>query len=40
MTMEFDITALEMLPADEADGLLPCTITCKVTCVETCTVTE
>jgi hypothetical protein len=34
--MEFDVTALEMLPGDEPEGLMPCTITCADTCSKTC----
>ncbi len=34
MDMEFDVTALEMLPGDEPDGL------CGYTCGYTCGVTE
>jgi hypothetical protein len=38
--MDFDVTALEMLPGGEPEGLQKCTMTCSVTCIETCTVTS
>lgn len=38
--MEFDVTALEMLPGDEPEGLLPCTITCTISCIITCVHTQ
>jgi hypothetical protein len=34
--MEFDVTALEMLPSGETDGLAPCLVSCVVTCGITC----
>lgn len=34
--MEFDVTALEMLPGEEPEGLLPCVKTCLSTCLITC----
>jgi len=34
--MELDVTALEMLPGDEPEGLVPCLRTCVVTCFATC----
>lgn len=38
--MEFDVATLEMLPGDEAEGLLPCTVTCQATCLFTCLFTS
>jgi hypothetical protein len=38
--MEFDITRLEMLPATEEEGLLPCGPTCPWTCLVTCFSTD
>jgi len=32
MDAEVDIRALEMLPADEPEGLLFCAFTCEFTC--------
>jgi hypothetical protein len=37
--MDFDITTLEMLPAEEEEGLLGCWITCFYTCPSTCSST-
>jgi hypothetical protein len=35
--MEFDVTALEMLPGGEAEGLVvPCLRSCLITCGITC----
>lgn len=34
--MEFDVTALEMLPGGETEGLVPCVRSCVVTCGITC----
>jgi hypothetical protein len=36
MTMEFDVTALEMLPDGETEGLALCLASCIVTCGITC----
>lgn len=39
--MEFDVTALEMLPGDEPAGLLGCTNSCGITgCTITCLITD
>jgi hypothetical protein len=35
MDAEVDIRALEMLPAEEPEGLYFCTFTCEVTCLVT-----
>jgi hypothetical protein len=37
--MSLDVSALEMLPGDEEEGLFICTITCRLTCIVTCDVT-
>ncbi len=37
--MDFDITALETLPAEE-EGLLDCSLTCNFTCLFTCFSTQ
>jgi len=37
--MSFDVAALEMLPGEEEEGLLLCTITCRQTCQVTCSIT-
>jgi hypothetical protein len=37
--MSFDVSALEMLPGEEEEGLLLCTHTCKLTCTVTCSIT-
>lgn len=34
--MNVDVTALEMLPAEEPEGLFFCVATCFVTCGITC----
>jgi hypothetical protein len=34
--MEFDVTALEMLPGGETEGLAFCLVSCVVTCGITC----
>ncbi|MFC3979394.1 ALQxL family class IV lanthipeptide [Streptosporangium jomthongense] len=34
--MELDITALDMLPAQEESPLYPCKETCPRTCARTC----
>jgi hypothetical protein len=36
---EVDIRALEMLPADEPEGLILCAATCLESCLHTCRVT-
>jgi hypothetical protein len=36
ITMEFDLTALEMLPGEETEGLALCLRSCVVTCGITC----
>jgi len=38
--MEFDVTALEMLPDGETEGLVPCFVTCSLTCGFTCIATS
>jgi hypothetical protein len=38
--MEFDVTALEMLPGEETEGLVPCLRSCSVTCGFTCIATS
>jgi hypothetical protein len=38
--MDIDVTALEMLPAEQDQaGLLDCWFTCLITCSQTCSVT-
>jgi hypothetical protein len=38
--MDFDVTTLEMLPAEDEEGLEECSKTCGGwTCIFTCTVT-
>jgi hypothetical protein len=39
MNAEVDIRALEMLPADEPEGLLICAVTCLESCLLTCRIT-
>jgi hypothetical protein len=39
MEAEVDIRALEMLPADEPEGLILCAATCLESCLHTCRVT-
>lgn len=39
MDAEVDIRALEMLPADEPEGLYLCAATCLESCLITCRVT-
>jgi hypothetical protein len=34
--MEFEVTALEMLPGEETEGLKLCVASCVVTCGITC----
>jgi hypothetical protein len=38
--MDFDITTLEMLPAEEEEGLMDCQPTCGWTCFFTCASTS
>jgi hypothetical protein len=34
--MDLNVTALEMLSGEEAEGLAPCLATCLITCFGTC----